>query len=167
MWVAGSELTQPTPESVADDEHGVHVTVVTEQGTRVVTCDRVWEDRLREVVANTPPGHRLTTPWRESAATARGSQQAISNAQHADQPIVRFSARSLRNTWLVARLTEGTPVPTLLDAAGVESIEALKAFLPYVPQPTPEERAATLRGGCPTDTPSERAEPGRPWVRAL
>lgn len=64
-----------------------------------------------------------------------------------------FSARSLRNTWLVARLTEGTPIPTLMDAAGLESIEALKAFLVYVPAMAPADRAAALRGHGTPATP--------------
>lgn len=147
------ELTIITPESVAFDEHGAHVTVVTERGTRAVTCDRVWEDRLRDLVANTEAGHPLTSPWRSSDATARGLQNALATAQHSHPPIAWFSARSLRNTWLVARLTEGTPIPTLLDAAGVESIEALKAFLVYVPAATPAERAASLRGHGTPATP--------------
>lgn len=143
-----SELTKVTSESVTFDENGVHVAVVTDRGVRVVTCDRVWEDRLRDLVANTEPGHPLTSPWRGDHVTARGLQSAVAVAQRTHPPIALFSARSLRNTWLVQRLTEGTPVPTLLDAAGVESIEALKAFLVYVPAATPGARAASLRGHC-------------------
>lgn len=141
-----SELTHITSKSVTVDEHGVHVTVTTDRGTRVVTCDRVWEDRLLNLVTSIEPGHPLTSPWRKAPATARGLQNALATAQHTHPPIAWFSARSLRNTWLVARLTEGTPVPTLMDAAGVESIEALKAFLVYIPAATPAERAAALRG---------------------
>lgn len=144
-----SELVHVTPESITVDEHGVHVTVpatVDSRVVRVVTCDRVWEDRLLEVAANTEPGHPLTSPWRETAATPRGLQNALRSAQDTDEPSAWFSNRSLRNTWLVQRLIEGTPIPTLLEAAGVESIEALKAFLVYVPAPDAVARAASLRG---------------------
>lgn len=140
------ELTTITPESVTSDDHGVHVTVVTYRGTRVVTCDHVWEDRLRDLVSNTEPSHPLTSPWRADPATARGLQTALATAQHTHPPIAWFSARSLRNTWLVQRLTDGTPIPTLMDAAGLESIEALKAYLVYVPAATPQARAVSLRG---------------------
>lgn len=144
------EMTKITPESVTVDADGVHVTVVTDRGTRVVTCDRAWEDRLRDLVANTEPGHPLTSPWRAVDPTARGLQGSLATAQNAHPPVVWFSPRSLRNTWLVARLTEGTPVPTLMDAAGVECIEALRGFLVFVPAATPQARAAALRGhGAP------------------
>ena len=159
------ELVRVTPESVHADADGVHVTVVADRGIRVVTCDRVWEDRLLGLVENTEPGHPLTSPWRRDPATARGLQNALASAQHTDEPLVWFSARSLRNTWLVARLIEGTPVPTLLEAAGVESIEALKAFLVYVPVPDAATRAASLRGhGIPADLTQARIQVPGPAV---
>ncbi len=141
-----SEMGYITRESVTFDEDGVHVTIVSDRGPRVVTCDRVWENRLTELVTNAEPGRPLVSPWRTAPTHPRALQQALATTQHAHPPIAWFSARSLRNTWLVARLTEGTPVPTLMDAAGLESIEALKAFLVYVPEATPTARAVSLRG---------------------
>lgn len=135
-----------TPESVTRDEHGVHVTVVAHRGTRVVTCDQVWEDRLLRLVENAGPGRPLISPWRTEPTNARALQTALADAEHAHPPLAWFSVRSLRNTWLTQRLAEGVPVPVLLDAAGLESIEALKAFLVYVPALTAAERAACLRG---------------------
>ena len=149
-----SELTRVTPEHVTSDENGVHVTVVGGGGTRLVTCDRIWEDRLHDLAACTEPGHPLTSPWRAEPATARALQNALATAQHTHPPLAWFSARSLRNTWLVARLTEGTPVPTLMEAAGVESIEALKVYLSYVPEPSAQARAVSLRGHGAASTPS-------------
>lgn len=142
-----SEHIHVRPSSVTVDADGVHVTVHNPKyGDRLVTCDRAWEDRVQELVANTKPGYLLSSPWRDTAATARGLQNAIRLAQREYPPPVWFSPRSLRNTWLVQRLTAGTPIPTLLDAAGVESIEALKAFLPFVPAVIPQKRAVSLRG---------------------
>ncbi|MEO9322285.1 hypothetical protein ABFT23_02265 [Nocardioides sp. C4-1] len=153
-----SELINVYPESVSFDADGAHVIVAGGGHPRVVTCDQVWEDRLAELVANTEPGHPLTSPWRRDQATARGLQNALATAQHTDTPVAWFSPRSLRNTWLVQRLTEGTPIPTLMEAAGIESVEALKAYLTYVPAQTPGDRAASLRGhGVPV-------EPIRPEV---
>jgi integrase len=140
-----SEHIHVRPNNVTVDADGVHVTVLGKYGTRLVTCDAVWEARLLQVVANTPDGHPLSSPWRQDSATARGVQNAVRVAQQAYPPSVRFSPRSLRNTWLVTRLSSGTPIPTLLDAAGVESIEALKAFLPFVTALTAADRAQALR----------------------
>lgn len=133
-----------TPESVTRDEDGVHVTVVADRGIRVVTCDRVWEDRLLTLVENAGPGRPLISPWRTEPTLPRALQTALAHAQHTHQPLVWFSPRSLRNTWLVQRLAEGVPVPVLLEAAGLESIEALKAFLVYVPAPTVGARTRWL-----------------------
>lgn len=141
-----SELVHVRREDVSLDEHGVHVLVRSEDGgTRLVTCDEVWSRRLAAQVEATPPGHLLTSPWRRKAPTARALGNTLRDAQKVGTGRVFFSPRSLRNTWLVNRLTVGTPIPTLLDAAGVESIEALKGFLVYVPALSTAERARVLR----------------------
>jgi hypothetical protein len=148
-----------TPEDFTIDRDqtgaitGVHALVRDRRGgTRVVTCTQPWEQRLATLVEATEPWHRINTPWRKTATTPRMLQSALALAQHTVAPPVWFSARSLRNTWLVAHLTAGTPVPTLLDAAGIESIEALKAYLPYVSVLGGLDRATTLRaaGNYPT-----------------
>ncbi len=140
-----SELIRVAPEHVHADADGVHVTVHGSHGTRLVTCERVWEERLMEIVANTTSGHPLTSPWRTQAATARGLQNAVRLAQRVYPPPVWFSARSLRNTWLTARLTAGTPIPILMEAAGIETVEGLRPFLAFVRTPTAAVRAASLR----------------------
>ena len=142
-----SELTTITPESVTVDEYGVHVTVVTDRGTRVVTCDRVWEDRLLDLVANTEPGHPLTSPWRaEPDERPRAPERAGVRPAHR----TRRSRGSRRGRCGTRGWWPGSPrAPRsrrCMDAAGLESIEALKAFLVYVPALSPAERAAALRG---------------------
>ena len=126
---------------------GVHAVVRDRRGgVRIVTCTAAWEDRLATLVEGVEPGRRVNTPWRTEATTGRMLQSSLTTAQHLVPPPVWFSARSLRNTWLVEHLIAGTPVTTLMDAAGIESIEALKAYLPYVPVLTGAERATALRG---------------------
>lgn len=142
-----AEMVTVTADHITVDDHGVHVSATSCRGeTRLVTCDRIWEDRLLDVVAATPAGHPLTSPWRAKPSGAVTLQNAMASAQHAFPPPVWFSPRSLRNTWVVARLTAGVPMPTLLQAAGVESLDAMRVFLPFVPEPTPALRAALLRG---------------------
>ncbi len=134
------------PEHVTRDENGVHVRVVAEGAERTVTCTQAWEERLWQSVEETPAGRLVTSPWREDAVTARMLQNVVREAQITAPAPVLFSMRSLRNTWMVQHLTLGVPVPTLLDAAGVESIEALGVYLPHVPDATTAERAGWLRG---------------------
>lgn len=135
---------------------GVHAVVRDRRGgVRIVTCTAAWEDRLAALVEGIEPGRRVNTPWRTEATTGRMLQSSLTAAQHQTPPPVWFSARSLRNTWLVDHLVAGTPVTTLMDAAGIESIEALKAYLPYVPVLTGSDRAAALRG--PAQAPTTAA----------
>ena len=140
-----SELILVRDSDVTSDSDGVHVAVHGKYGTRIVTCDRVWEDRLLDAVERTPAGHYVTGPWANEPVTAKALQNSLASAQKTYEPPVWFSPRSLRNTWLVNRLTTGTPIPTLLDAAGLESVEALKEFLVFVPTPALPARAASLR----------------------
>ncbi len=144
--LTSKDIVRVLPEHVRVDVDGVHVQVVTPGKERVVTCARVWEDRLVEVVTATPAGCPVASPWRGDATTARMLQNAVRGAQISVDPPVLFSVQSLRNTWLVDRLSAGTPVPTLMNAAGLTVIEALRGFLPYVPTPAQAERALSLRG---------------------
>lgn len=47
---------------------------------------------------------------------------------------VRANAQRMRSTWIVTHLTAGTPVKALVEAAGVDSLEALTRFLRFVPE---------------------------------
>lgn len=139
-----SEQVSVGTEDVSHDADGVHVLVTGDHGVRLVTCDRVWGDRLLDLLAATKTGNKLSSPWRDKAATARMLQSAVHQAQMAFPPPVRFSPRSLRNTWLVNRLA-AAGVPTLMEASGVQTLEAFRPFLGLVPEPTPSVRAALLR----------------------
>ncbi len=39
----------------------------------------------------------------------------------------------MRATWMVTHLTAGSPVKALVEAAGVDSLEALTRYLRFVP----------------------------------
>lgn len=142
-----SELVHVRVQDVHSDQDGVHVVVLGKDGPRLVTCARAWEGRLLDLTEGQDPQLLLTSPWRQTPATARGVQSALAQAQRTTEAPVHFSPRSLRNTWLVLRLSEGTPIPTLLEAAGLEAIEALKPFLQFVDTPNRAHRAESLRGG--------------------
>ncbi|MFC7497076.1 MULTISPECIES: hypothetical protein [unclassified Nocardioides] len=140
-----SEHVRVGTEDVTVDADGVHVLVHGDHGDRLVTCDQAWEERLLDLLVATPAGHLLNSPWRTMPASGPGLLNAIREAQAAYPPPVRFSPRSLRNTWLVSRL-EAAAVPTLMEAAGVETLEALRPFLGLVAKPSPAARATSLRG---------------------
>ncbi|UZJ24521.1 site-specific integrase [Rhodococcus antarcticus] len=152
--LTSAEIAGITAGDVLIDEHGAHVSVVkrdpqnTITGTRVVTCRAVWEPRLIALVSGSlSPAHTLFRPCHTVPLSARNVQAATADVQHANRPPVWFSPQTLRVTWLVAHLTAGTPLPILMAAYGVKSIEAIEAYLVFVPTPDPAQRAQTLRGG--------------------
>lgn len=59
-------------------------------------------------------------------------------------PSVR--ARRMRNTWLVQHLTNRVDVYTLMQAAGLQSLESISRLAHLVPTLSDEARIAQLRG---------------------
>jgi hypothetical protein len=57
-----------------------------------------------------------------------------------------IKARRLRNTWLVERMTDRVGVFTLMQAAGLQSLESISRLAVFVPQPDESTRIAQLRG---------------------
>ena len=51
----------------------------------------------------------------------------------------------MRATWIVTHLTAGSPVKALVEAAGVDSLEALTRYLRFVP----DADVADVPGGVP------------------
>jgi len=56
------------------------------------------------------------------------------------------TVRRLRNTWLVNQMTNRVDVLTLMEAAGLQSLESISRLAEFVPRPTAVDRDAQLRG---------------------
>jgi len=57
-----------------------------------------------------------------------------------------IQVRRLRNTWFVTQMTNRVDVLSLMEAAGLESLETISKLARFVPKPTDAERIAQLRG---------------------
>ena len=57
-----------------------------------------------------------------------------------------ITVRKMRNTWFVGQMTNRTDVFTLMESAGLQSLESLSKLAKYVPRPTPADRDEQLRG---------------------
>ena len=57
-----------------------------------------------------------------------------------------ITARRLRNTWLVTHLASRVDVSTLMQAAGLESLESISRLASFVPAVSDADRIAQLRG---------------------
>jgi hypothetical protein len=100
-----------------------------------------WEVELLELAA-TARGEFLVGG--HSASRNRAGALAASLVVANGHP--RFSASRLRSTWLVAHLTQGTRLPELARAAGLQGVTVLSELLPFVPAFDELEAATRLRG---------------------
>lgn len=113
LAVRGKDLTV-----LADGMVGVQLQ------TRLVPVTAEWHDELASRVGTDPDEHLVhpRSARRHSTSLARYFQ---GNAAHFP------STQKMRVTWMVAHLNGGTPVNSLLEAAGISS-DALRRLLPYV-----------------------------------
>jgi hypothetical protein len=58
---------------------------------------------------------------------------------------VRPQSQRMRSTWLVRQMTAGTSLTTLVEAAGIESLEALTRYLRFVPKTKSADSMRALR----------------------
>lgn len=69
---------------------------------------------------------------------------AITNFTGRDNP-PRVHVKRLRSTWIITQLDAGTPLPILLDAAGIDGPDALQQYLRYTVHWDDERRERLLR----------------------
>ncbi|WFR67663.1 hypothetical protein P9139_04185 [Curtobacterium flaccumfaciens] len=108
---------------------------------RVVIVDKAWEVGLRERF-DFVDGEG----WMFRAGQAGGNPNLISDFVTRSSQRVHMQARRMRSTWLVNHLAKGTPLDVLLEAAGLQSGEALDRLLPFVPRRDADDRRRWLRG---------------------
>jgi integrase len=102
----------------------------------------VWEPALITVArAALRPTLYLFRPGR--AASTRN--QVCNFVYTTNVGWVRPNLIRMRATWMVTHLAAGTPVKAVVQAAGVDSLEALTCYLRYVPDVDPATYRASLR----------------------
>ncbi|MGK2931664.1 MAG: hypothetical protein ACSLFD_02635 [Solirubrobacterales bacterium] len=88
----------------------------------------------------------LIAPWRTTIMGNGGFSYTMWRTQERFTPPVFFSAKTLRNTWLVRLLESGTPLLTVLTAANLESGHSVQRLLAHCEPQDPAAAAAALRG---------------------
>ncbi|MCY7287249.1 MAG: hypothetical protein LH624_03110, partial [Cryobacterium sp.] len=91
-----------------------------------------------------PMGAFVFLPKRTRAENDIVSAFVARSSTPAGSPTIR--ARRLRNTWLVDLMTDRVDVFTLMEAAGLQSLESISRLAIFVPRPSATDRAAQLRG---------------------
>lgn len=114
---------------------------VTEGRVRTVPVLQKWETALRERAAALEATDNIFKPGRTGAG-----KNLISNfVASAKADGVHAQTQRMRSTWLVQQMAARTPLPALVEAAGVDSLEALTRYLPFVATPPAVGSVALLR----------------------
>jgi integrase len=141
--LSASEIGNVRVCDIAVDDEGV-ILNVTGTRSRSVPVLRAWERALIERTLTLRPDQ-----WAFRENHTENYPNLISNfvARSGTSTVLPQSQR-LRSTWLVGHLTNGTPVIPLMQAAGVESLEALTRYVRFVPvHDVPESRRVLSRSG--------------------
>jgi len=112
------------------DDEGALIEVVGNR-PRVVPVLALWEQPLLDYAQARPlsPQQYLFRPLRTTV-----DDHTIGNFVDKTRPgHVKPTAQRMRVTWIVTHLIAGTPLKPLIDAAGVDSLEALTRYLKFIP----------------------------------
>jgi hypothetical protein len=114
---------------------------VTEGRVRTVPVLRQWESVVADRVVELEAGAFLFKPGREGA-----SKNLISNfVARTNTSGVHAHTQRMRSTWLVLQMGAVSGLPELVEAAGVDSLEALTRYLQFVGRLSIEDTVAQLR----------------------
>jgi integrase len=120
---------------------GVVLVRVTSGRERDVPVLRRWEDVLIRRAGELGGNDYLFKPGRNGAGKNLISNYATKSKAHG----VLAQTQRMRTTWLVTQMQAGAPLPELIEAAGVDSLEALTRFLPFVKRTETTTARAQLR----------------------
>jgi hypothetical protein len=111
---------------VGDDHIGVFI-CVPPPAERIVYVRRAFAGELLELAELAGDGLLVG-----SKSTDRNLPNTIARQTTIDQGRIVLNVGRLRATWLVAQLNAGTHLRVLMDAAGLETLDAIRDLIPYV-----------------------------------
>lgn len=124
--LTGREICDVKAEDVSFSDEAIVLRVGGSSPRRVVVI-REWEDALRRRC-----DFMEGEGWLFRSGQEGGNANLITDFVSRNPGRVHLQARRMRATWIVRHLTSGTPLPTLIAAAGVQSAEAFDRLLPFV-----------------------------------
>ncbi|MFJ3254765.1 hypothetical protein ACIPK9_18125 [Streptomyces sp. NPDC086771] len=111
---------------------------------RLVACHSDWEGTLAELAETSGTGFLFRPGRKVTAAKNLVSSWPARHRAHAGLP--PLSARRLRSTWIVGRLSEGISPEAVASAAGMASPAGLAGYHHWVP-PLPRAKVIRLLRG--------------------
>lgn len=139
--LSAAEVGDVQAEHLHCDADGVLVEVVGKRA-RLVPVLAEWESVLIDVAdAAMRPDLYVFRPRRD-----KNHRNLVGNfVDKTNIARVRPNLQRMRATWIVTHLAAGSPVKALVEAAGVDSLEALTRYLRFVPDVDVEVYRAAFR----------------------
>lgn len=141
--VTGVEYYSSTARDVWTDDRGLTRLRVHGRRAREVVVFDDWAEDLHAVAGRVGNGHLLGGALPKAEASRLWH---IMGTIRFPNWTGRLQLERLRSTWLVRHLDQGTPLRSLLPAAGLTTTAACTDLLPYVRVPDPVEAADWLAG---------------------
>ena len=140
------EIAQLKSEQVRIHESGlVEIDVIVEgESKRRVIVSSQFEKVIAKAVKKLASEEFVFLPLRSRTNNAVISGFVGRTSRSAGTPTV--TVRRLRNTWFVTQMANRVDVLTLMEAAGLQSLESISRLAQYVPRPAADDRDAQLRG---------------------
>lgn len=134
------EIGEVRAEHIQTDQLGTRVQVTGER-TRTVQVLRAYEDALTTRATASAPGAFLIRPQRKT-----NPRNFVTNlVDRSTKPEWGPQSQQMRATWLVEHMSTGTPVAVLLEAAGLQSLDALARYMRFVAPITAASARIQLR----------------------
>lgn len=118
-WVRGTDIVR--------DGRGVHVTVTGGQRPRTVTALAAYESRIHALADG--DANRLLIGGRPGPRKNVTSQPL--SRMLIDETLPKLVVGRLRSTWLLGHLNRRTPLPLLMQQAGLKTVRPLEDLLAY------------------------------------
>ncbi|NEN05313.1 hypothetical protein G3T36_05460 [Diaminobutyricibacter tongyongensis] len=138
--LSAQEVAIIRAEDVTPTEGAVLVRV-REGRVRTVPVLRRWEKTITRRAAALEATEHLLRPGRDGTGKNLISNFVARSANAA----VHAQTQRMRSTWLVAQMSACTPLPELVEAAGVDSLEALTRYLRFVARAPIDVSTSRLR----------------------
>ena len=143
--LSAGEITRLTYRDLTADDHGVLVNV-TYRHPRVIPVTADWEDWLIQLSTLAPLDKDAFVFRARRTKKARNTYSNFAAKLHPGSA-PRLNSQRARATWIINHLRRGIPVKPLMQAAGVDSLEAFTRYVQFLPQPQQDEYRSILRAG--------------------
>ena len=126
------------------DDRSVTINIAEGGRPRQIPVAARYEKALTKAVKGMPGERFVFLPQRTRTENDVVSAFVARTSRPTGTPTVRV--QRLRNTWMVQQMTNRVDVLTLMEAAGLKSLETISRLASFVPRPSDAERTAQLRG---------------------